>query len=439
MKRLLLIAYYFPPDGGAGAQRPAKFCRYLPECGWDVTVLTRAVQSDADRGRWDPADSSLSRDVEGLARILRIPARDGWLDHLFASACEEVRRQRYDCVLITMSPFSLAYVGHRLRTKLDVPIVYDLRDPWCLDGWQRQPTYWHWRREMRLMRASLSEADGVIANTPEAARRIREVIPELEGDRLSVIPNGYDREDFRRASSPAPASVSRTFTLVHTGTLHGEVLYRDFSVKGVARRILAHSPERIIRSGRTVQHLLGAVRRLKKEDAECADKLRIVLVGQADEGTLRCIASSSLGSIVSTTGFVTHTESVHWLMKADGLFLPLHDLPHGGRSLIVPGKTYEYLASARPILGCLPAGDAHDLVAASGVGYLSRPTDEPAICESLHRMVRDWAGTPPRQREPAPWVSAYERRELARRLAEFLERVRNARKQTARRSLRLAG
>src|SRR5215475_7738367 len=40
MRRILFIAYAFPPCGGAGVQRSAKFVRYLPEYGWLPTVLT---------------------------------------------------------------------------------------------------------------------------------------------------------------------------------------------------------------------------------------------------------------------------------------------------------------------------------------------------------------------------------------------------------------
>ena len=40
MKKLLLIAYYFPPDNAVGGLRIAKFARYLPSFGWEPTVLT---------------------------------------------------------------------------------------------------------------------------------------------------------------------------------------------------------------------------------------------------------------------------------------------------------------------------------------------------------------------------------------------------------------
>src|SRR5574341_72662 len=39
-KKVLIIAYYFPPLGGAGVQRALKFAKYLPEFGWEPVVLT---------------------------------------------------------------------------------------------------------------------------------------------------------------------------------------------------------------------------------------------------------------------------------------------------------------------------------------------------------------------------------------------------------------
>ncbi|MBE0585718.1 MAG: glycosyl transferase family 1, partial [Desulfofustis sp.] len=40
MKKVLVIAYYFPPLGGSGVQRVLKFVKYLPQFGWQPTVLT---------------------------------------------------------------------------------------------------------------------------------------------------------------------------------------------------------------------------------------------------------------------------------------------------------------------------------------------------------------------------------------------------------------
>ena len=61
-KRLLLVAYNFPPVGGAGVQRPVKWAKYLGSFGWDVTVLTTLNPSVPVRDESLLAD--LPRDVE---------------------------------------------------------------------------------------------------------------------------------------------------------------------------------------------------------------------------------------------------------------------------------------------------------------------------------------------------------------------------------------
>ena len=40
MRRALVLAYHFPPIGGAGAQRPLKFVRALPDYGYEPIVIT---------------------------------------------------------------------------------------------------------------------------------------------------------------------------------------------------------------------------------------------------------------------------------------------------------------------------------------------------------------------------------------------------------------
>ena len=39
-RRVLVVAYYFPPMGLSGVQRVAKFVKYLPRYGWQPEVLT---------------------------------------------------------------------------------------------------------------------------------------------------------------------------------------------------------------------------------------------------------------------------------------------------------------------------------------------------------------------------------------------------------------
>src|SRR5947199_8696754 len=64
-QRVLVVAYAFPPVGGAGVQRVTKFVKYLPEHGWTPSVLTVANPSV-------PAhDASLVADVPAHTVVCR--------------------------------------------------------------------------------------------------------------------------------------------------------------------------------------------------------------------------------------------------------------------------------------------------------------------------------------------------------------------------------
>src|SRR5262249_18776022 len=64
-KRVLFIAYLYPPVGGAGVQRAAKFVKYLPQFGWLPTVLTVSNPSVP------LFDESLAGDVAGETAVRR--------------------------------------------------------------------------------------------------------------------------------------------------------------------------------------------------------------------------------------------------------------------------------------------------------------------------------------------------------------------------------
>src|SRR5688500_8900434 len=42
MRRLLVVAYFFPPVGGIGIERTLKHVEHLPDFGWQPVVVTAA-------------------------------------------------------------------------------------------------------------------------------------------------------------------------------------------------------------------------------------------------------------------------------------------------------------------------------------------------------------------------------------------------------------
>jgi hypothetical protein len=67
-KKVLIIAYYWPPSGGSGVQRWLKFVKYLPQFGWEPYVFTPENPSFTIR------DESLLKDVPVEAEVIRFPS-----------------------------------------------------------------------------------------------------------------------------------------------------------------------------------------------------------------------------------------------------------------------------------------------------------------------------------------------------------------------------
>lgn len=425
--RVLLFAYYFPPDGGAGTQRPASFARHFPALGVDCTVLTRTPPSK--RTYWEPEDATLLGRAEARSRVLRTPALDGgiapWLAAVERLGDEEIARERPDVLLLTMSPFELWEVGARLADRHRIPVVYDLRDPWALDGWQSYRTWVHWRREAKAMRAMLRRADGVVANTPESRSLFLGFERSLRPDRVAVVTNGWEAEDF---PEPAPEVIAGArpggaMQIVFTGSFLSKPLYPGRGLRQRVGALLRYTPEPIRPSGRTPRHLLNAIRLLRERGQEAGRVARLTVVGQKDEWTARAVGESGVADAVDFTGYLSHGESVRAIREADALFLPLHGLPPGYRTRIVPGKAYEYIATGRPILGALPTGDAASIIEATGRGFVADPCDDEALAAAITSLHARWASGAFNRSVQGPDVPRYERGVLAADLAAFLRTV----------------
>jgi hypothetical protein len=167
-----------------------------------------------------------------------------------------------------------------------------------------------------------------------------------------------------------------------------------------------------------------ALQQLSAAAPELQDVVELHLAGVLTDADHRVAEQAPR---VCLHGYLPHAESIELLRTADLLFLPMHDLPAGQRAAIVPGKTYEYLAAARPILACVPDGDARDLLAEAGGSLLCRPTDVPAMAAHIRQAVAaDRAGSRPRLPDPSV-VARFERRRLTEQLAAVVDGVRRAR------------
>jgi glycosyltransferase involved in cell wall biosynthesis len=381
VKRLLLVSYYFPPLGGSGVFRPLRLAKYLPRLGWDVTVLTACerVRVLKDPSLVDEVPSTVrvvrARSFEprtlfiacrrlGLRRLVRriepwfmVPDdQRGWVPCAAARGLRLLHECPHDAVATTAGPYSAHLVGRALHRDTGTPWVADFRDEWTTNPYlrDRYPTRWHRRLNRRLESRVLREADRVTCVSRPWLEALRGVVPDVDGRKFVVLPNGYDAEHF----ADGPARPPDRFRVVYTGTFYGHRSPESF-LEGVRRAVAA-----------------GRIPR---------DDLQIVFMGHGDAGRR---TDPSLDGVLREVAHRPYFESLDLMRDAALLLLVVP--PEGGAGNHT-GKLFPYLASGRPILALAPEGNvAAERVRTSRSGHVVSPDDPDAIALALAERHAAW-------------------------------------------------
>ncbi|MFN8548429.1 MAG: glycosyltransferase [Candidatus Eisenbacteria bacterium] len=423
MKELLYISYFFPPLGGAGVQRAAKFARYLPEFNWRASVIT----SDA---RYWMDDPSLLADVDDACEVVRVPhwgsgamqrqagggvrssgrvrwlrALSRWLfvpDNYVAwsaaaarSAARMLASGRFAACLTTSSPDSAHLIGLWLRARFGIPWIADFRDPWTRRLSYAPPSQWHDRLHHRLEREVLHGADGVIVTSEATRDDFLERYRSLEPARVQVVTNGYDEADFLAALRA---------TADREDLLRGEILHSG-----------QLNPERPIEP-----YLRGLTRYLER--ARVPSLPASLFAGGHYDRDVAAVAKHRLEAYVRFVPNRPHLVAVGDCLHARILLLMEDPSPRG--ALILPGKIFEYLRAGRPILALVaPSGAAAHLVRSLDAGLVADPTRPEEIASALEALLRrtEAAGSKCLAIRPGASVARFERRSITRQLASILD------------------
>lgn len=405
MKRLLMVAFHFPPlAGSSGIQRTLRFVQHLPRHGWQPLVLTirpLAYERTADDLlREVPADTVVRR-AWGFdtARQLAIGGRylgamarpDRWVSWRFDGVRvgrQMLREFKPDAIWSTYPLATAHLIGSALQRASGLPWVADFRDPMAQDGYPTDPATW--ASFKRIEEDAIGRARLSLFTTPGAARSYRERYPQ-RAERIHVLENGFDEETFAhvRASPPGPAD-GRPRVLLHSGIVYPEE--RDPLQLMVALRRL-HEAGRI-RPGTLTVRFRAAVH---------------------DELLRQMAASQGVQDYVELCPPVGYTQALQEMLSVDALLV----LQAANCNEQIPAKVYEYLRAGRPIL-CLsdPVGDTAGVVRSAGIDAMARLDSADEIAALLLRYLegdgRDLLPTPAA-------VAAASREGRTRQFAQLLD------------------
>jgi len=439
MTNIFFLAFHFPPIGGAGVQRSLGFVHYLPEEGYLPIVIAGSVPSDK---RWTPRDPMLLDEIPSDIPIYRVqlllPSQGKklprklqkwfmisnsfskwWVNSAIKLGEKACLDNNVKLIYASMSPFESANVAAYLSNKFGIPWVADLRDPWALDEMQIYPSFIHRKAELSRMHRLLSGASVIIMNTPEATVSLKKTFPDLLTKRIVTITNGFDYKDFEETVLPRK---DNKFRIVHSGYLHTDTGL-NLLRKKCFYTILGGTLKKVDILTRSHVFLLRAIERWCRHNPEIREHLELLFVGNASKEDRLLAENSIISDIIRFTGYQSHHETVKIVRTADLLFLPMYNLPPGERSTIVPGKTYEYMASGRPILAAVPDGDARDFLAECGTAFLCRPDDCDEMIRILSRVYDAWKEKKQITSVNTDVIFKFDRKNLTKALAEEFNKL----------------
>lgn len=385
MKRILMIAYHFPPlAGSSGIQRTLRFVQHLPQFGWKPLVLTahpRAYEKTSqDLLAEVPVDTVVTRAFAlDTRRHLSLAGRypgflarpDRWMTWQFAGIRQGIKmiQQYQPDVIWSTYPIATAHViAAELRRRSGLPWIADFRDPMAQEGYPSDAKTW--RHFKRIEEQAMQQATLAIFTTPGAASIYRNRYPNAKA-RIDVIENGYDEETFAKAEQElgdrAPLNPGY-LTLLHSGIVYP--YERDPTA------------------------LFDALSRLKLARPGIAAMLKLRFRAAAHDQLLHELASKyGVANSVEILPAIPYREALAEMLRADGLLI----LQAANCNDQIPAKLYEYLRANKPILALTPReGDTGTTLASLGIKTIA-PLDN---SEAIATLLANFADNPARDSLP---------------------------------------
>jgi glycosyltransferase involved in cell wall biosynthesis len=342
MRRVLIVAYYFPPLGGIGSLRVSGFASHLPEYGWEPTVLAprngayyrdphiafperqviRTPSIELSRtgkrvlrtGGSDVAAASVGGARGAVRRVARSAlyfpdAQVGWYAPALITARRALREHRFDAIFSSSFPITAHLIARRLHRWLGIPWIAEFRDPWsAMLGRQGRSA----SRAARLERALARESSRVVMTSPSWA----DLHSRLWDRELDVIPNGHS------GSTRSSAPTNDEFSLGYLGSYYPATQRLDA--------------------------VWDAVRAINEAGGPRVDRLRFV--GDLHPDLRRALRERGLEPLVDATGFLSHEEALLALARSSLVLAPGPYYADGMVTGHVAAKLAECLATDLPIL-----------------------------------------------------------------------------------------
>lgn len=374
-RKVLLVAYHFPPiQGSTGTLRTVAFSRYLRQYGWDVCILTitamayeaTAAENESlvpDHVRVERAwglDAKRHLSIRGkYPRAFALPDPwQSWIIGSYLKGARILKSWQADVIMTTYPIPSTHVIGYLLQRKFRLPWVAEFRDPML------QPTFPRnrWERCVfaRIEQAAFSHAAEIVVTTMGCKRMYAERFPGTNGDKITVVSNGYDPVAFSKIRA-SPREEPNHFVMLHSGLLYPHE--RD--------------PTAFFRAVQSISRR-GLFDHIQVE-------FRFRASGN-DKNYIDAVEKLGIAPWVRILPRLPYANALQEMISADGLMLFQAKTCNDQ----IPAKAYEYLYCRKPVLAFTDRhGDTAKLLESVGIRSIADLGDSADIEVVLERFLEE--------------------------------------------------
>ena len=384
--RVILVSYFFSSKYETGGIRAQKFAKYLPHFGVEPIVVTRKVK--------DPFPFQ-GRFISLRTLPINWPFHlepFTWIPGLLWTCLKLIKNEKVKCLVFSCGPFPVAVAGVILKKLFDVKLILDYRDYWTLSP--QIPGMSTFRRFVNQLFKPLEAwilnfADRLILARRQMENDYVRHFPFLNG-KTETIFNGFDPDDIPIVAEEGFQKF-RKFTVLYLGNLHLD-LNQTYPIL-----------------------FLESLQKMKVKNLLDESSFQFLIVGEKSEAFTEKIEQLGLFGIVKTLGRVPHSEGLQYLSRSH-LLLLLNET-----EAIFPSKSFEYLATGKPILALIRSGELMDLIrefSPHPTIITSYHTEE--IVMGIERCLQAEGCHSERQELTERFRSEFNRKELTRQLVKVL-------------------
>lgn len=429
-KKVLFIAYIFPPLARAGVHRSVRFARYLPELGWDLTVLTPAERYYPEHS---PIDRDLVRKIPETVTIAATPVFYG-VSNLFRlkdtlrgrtasptpgrkvpqvtpksttgtaqanqAPASKAARQRgpvqkgkdfiYD--LFTIPDKDVNWLPHAVARGLQLhrqekfDLIYSTAPPFTdhlIARILKKMTGLPWVADFRDPWARAPWKAEILGDSlrGKAATKLERQFVHA-ADRV-ILNTEWIRKDFVDYYGP---ELGRKFSVITNGfdPQDFEGIHSAAPPRAQNKLVITHTGA--LYRKRNPQNFFTACEHLITKHGVAPDELELRFVGTvAPELYSSFACGEALRQVIQVMPPVSHQEALRYQLESDVLLIL-----QPGTSMSVPGKIFEYIGMRKTIVAITPQGATADVVRDNGLGMIADPDNLAEIENCLLQLVRDF-------------------------------------------------